>query len=142
MRKQLTDGSTSTPREIALLVCVSVRALGDCSIAWGSNLAALANPSVAAKVLRALDAPGLTTREAALRRWIDQVVAGPNGTGAAQVDALRAAGFSEREVFEATVYVAFRVAFATVNDAFGARPDAQLLAAAPPEVRAAVTYGR
>lgn len=100
-----------------------------CSIAWGSKLAALANPSVAAKVLRALDAPGLTTREAALRRWIDQVVAGPNGTGAAQVDALRAAGFSEREVFEATVYVAFRVAFATVNDAFGARPDAQLLAA-------------
>ena len=66
----------------------------------------------------------------------------PNGTSANQLDALRVAGLSEREIFEATVYVAFRVAFSTVNDALGARPDAQLVAAAPPEVRAAVTYGR
>jgi alkylhydroperoxidase family enzyme len=144
LRKQLTDGSTLAPREIALLVCASARALGDscCSIAWGSKLAALADPSLAAEVLRGVDAPGLTTREAALRRWVDQVVAKPNGASAAQVDALRAAGFCEREIFEATVYVAFRLAFATVNDALGARPDVQLFAAAPPEVRAAVTYGR
>jgi hypothetical protein len=34
------------------------------------------------------------------------------------------------------------VAFALVNDALGARPDAQLRTAAPPEVLAAVTFGR
>ena len=144
LRKQLTDGSSLTPREIALLVCASVRALGDsyCSIAWGSRLAKLADPSVAAEVLRGVDAPALTGREIALRRWADQVVRNPNGTSAAQVDALRTAGLSEREIFEATVYVAFRLAFSTVNDALGAPPDAELVAAAPPEVLATVTYGR
>jgi hypothetical protein len=55
---------------------------------------------------------------------------------------LRAAGLSDREIFEATVYVAFRLAFSTVNDALGARPDQRLVASAPPEVRAAVAYGR
>ena len=67
MRKQLTDGSTLTPREIALLVCASVRALGDsyCALAWGSRLAELADPSVAAEVLRGVDAPALTARNSA-----------------------------------------------------------------------------
>ncbi len=144
LRKQLTDGSTLTPREIALLVCASAHALGDsyCSLAWGSRLAALAGPSMAAEILRGRDTPALTPREAALRRWADQVVRDPNGSTAAQVEALRTAGLAEREILEATVFVAFRLAFATVNDALGARPDAQLGAAAPPEVQAAVTYGR
>lgn len=144
LRKQLMDGSTLTPREIALLVCTSVRAVGDsyCSIAWGSRLAELADSSTAAEVLRGVDAPALTAREIALRRWADQLVRDPNGTSTKEVDALRAAGLSEREIFEATAYVAFRLAFSTVNDALGAEPDVQLVAAAPPEVRAAVTYGR
>ena len=34
------------------------------------------------------------------------------------------------------------LAFSTVNDALAAQPDAELLRAAPPEVRSAVTYGR
>ena len=69
-----------------------------------------------------MDAPALTTREAPLRRWADKVVEDPNGTSPAQVDALRAEGLSEREIFEATVCVAFRLAFATVNDALGGAP--------------------
>ena len=52
------------------------------------------------------------------------------------------AGLADREIFEATAYVAFRLAFSTVNDALGAQPDEELVAEAPPEVRAAVTYGR
>ena len=48
----------------------------------------------------------------------------------------------DREIFEATVFIAFRLAFSTVNDALGAAPDAQLAAAVPEIVRAAVTYGR
>ncbi|HSV50668.1 MAG TPA: hypothetical protein VLJ57_01025, partial [Burkholderiaceae bacterium] len=58
------------------------------------------------------------------------------------VDTLRAAGLSDQEIFEATVFVAFRMAFSTVNDALGVEPDAQVAEAAPPEVREAVTYGR
>lgn len=70
-----------------------------------------------------MDAPALTTREAPLRRWADKVVEDPNGTSPAQVDALRAKGLSEREIFEATVCVAFRLAFChRVNDALGGAP--------------------
>ena len=40
------------------------------------------------------------------------------------------------------MFVAFRLAFSTVNDALGAVPDKQLADAAPEPVRAAVSYGR
>jgi hypothetical protein len=46
------------------------------------------------------------------------------------------------QIFAITAFVALRLAFATVNDALGARPDAQLVAAVPAEVAVAVTYGR
>jgi uncharacterized peroxidase-related enzyme len=144
LRKQLIDRSRLTPREVALLVCATERALGDsyCSLAWGSRLAKLGEPALAADVLRGVDAPALDARERALRRWAEQVTRAPNDARAEQVDALRAAGLSDQEVFEATLLVALRLAFSTVNDALGARPDAELVERAPPEVRAAVDYGR
>jgi alkylhydroperoxidase family enzyme len=77
-----------------------------------------------------------------LAGWARKVVADPNGTSAKDLEALRAAGLTEREVFEATVFVAFRLAFSTVNDALGVRPDSELAEAVPKEVSAAVTFGR
>ena len=74
--------------------------------------------------------------------WARKVVRSPNATGAADVQRLRAVGLGDREIFEATAFVAFRAAFCTVNDALGARPDLPLAEAAPPAVRAAVSYGR
>jgi uncharacterized peroxidase-related enzyme len=144
LRKQLTDASTLTPREIALLVCVTARTRGDscCALAWGARLAKLSSAALAADVVAGNDVPALSPRERALCRWAEQVTRDPNATGASDVDALRAAGLSEREILEATVYIGLRLAFATVNDALGARPDPQLVAQAPGEVRAAVTYGR
>jgi hypothetical protein len=56
--------------------------------------------------------------------------------------ALREVGPGEREIFEATLFIAFRLAFSTVNDALGARPDRQLAEQAPAELRAAVDCGR
>jgi uncharacterized peroxidase-related enzyme len=144
LRKQLMDGTSLTRREIALLVCATARTLGDsyCSIAWGNRLAGLADASFAADVLRGVEASGLSPRERALRRWVEQVVCDPNGTERADVDALREAGLSDREIFEATVFIGMRAAFAMVNDALGACPDAELVAEAPQAVRDAVSYGR
>ncbi len=144
LRKQLTDQSSLTPREIALLVCTTARVLGDsyCSLAWGSKLAELAGPALAAEILRGADADALSLREQALKLWAEQVVRNPNGATPQQIDKLRMGGLNDREIFEATVHVALRLAFSTVNDALGARPDHELVAAAPPEIRAAVTYGR
>jgi alkylhydroperoxidase family enzyme len=126
------------------MVCSAAGTLGDsyCSLAWGKTLAAAAGPATAASVLRSKQAPDLSEREQALGRWAQQVVQDPNATALQDVDALRAAGLSDQEIFEATVFVAFRMAFSTVNDALGVEPDAQVAQAAPQEVRDAVTFGR
>jgi alkylhydroperoxidase family enzyme len=81
-------------------------------------------------------------RDRALADWARKVVKSPTATTAADIDRLRQAGFSDREIFEATVLMAFRVAFSMVNNALGVNPDPQLADEAPPEVREVVTYGR
>ena len=144
LRGLLTSNSKLSQRELAVLVCTMASTLGDsyCSLAWGKILAAATDPSTAADVLQARDGAALNPREKALAKWARQVADDPNGTTAQDVDALRAAGVSEQEIFEATAFVAFRLAFSTVNDALGVRPDSQIAEAAPPEVRKAVTFGR
>lgn len=144
LRKQLMESSSLTAREFAVLVCATAHTLSDsyCALAWGPRLAAQSDAATAAAVLSGTDANTMSARERALRRWAEQIVRAPSSTRAEQVEALRAAGLTDREIFDASAFVAFRLAFATVNDALGARPDAALVAAAPAEVRAAVTYGR
>lgn len=143
LRSQLTAASALSKRDQAVLVCATASQLRDsyCSLAWGKTLAAEAGGDVAAAVL-AGDAAALSARDRALAAWARKVVADPNGTTAADVQALRDAGLDERAIFEATAFVAFRLAFSTVNDSLGARPDWQLAEAAPPAVREAVAYGR
>ena len=67
---------------------------------------------------------------------------GPKTVGRLVADALRTAGLDDQTIFDATVFVAFRLAFATVNDALGAQPDRQVAEEAPPPLRAVVTFGR
>jgi len=132
------------PRERAVMVCAVTRAIGDsyCALAFGQQLADASDPATAAALLRDGDAPALTAREKALAAWAERVARAPNGIRSGDVAALRAAGLSDQAIFDVTVFVAFRLAFSTVNDALGARPDWQLADAVPREVRAAVTYGR
>lgn len=144
LRAQLTDHSSLTKRELAVLVCATAAGLGDsyCALAWGKTLASATDPESAAAVLRGAAAPALNPRERALSDWARKVATQPNETTAEDVTRLRAAGLSDREIAEATLFVAFRLAFSTVNDALGAEPDWQLVAAAPEAVTAAVTFGR
>ena len=143
LRDDLLAASGLSPREVAVLVVATAAARGDayCSLAWGRKLADLSDDATAADVLhgRAAD---LSDREAALAGWARQVIDDPNATTRADVDGLRRAGFSDREIFEATAWIAFRLAFSTINDALGAQPDLQLVESAPPLVREAVTFGR
>ncbi|HVN99248.1 MAG TPA: hypothetical protein VMT49_04340 [Steroidobacteraceae bacterium] len=144
LRKQLTDHSALQPREVALLVCTTARARGDsyCALAWGTRLAGIASDALAAAVLRGEAHAQLTQRERALQHWATLVVRDPNAASARDVGGLRAAGLSDREILEATVFIGLRLAFSTINDALGAPPDAELVAAAPQAVRQAVAYGR
>jgi alkylhydroperoxidase family enzyme len=144
LRRQLLAETSLTPREVALLVCATARALGDpyCSLAWGTRLAGLRGAAAVAEILRGMDPPASTAREVALRQWVGRIVSDPNSASAMDIQLMRIAGLSDREIFEATVHVAFRLAFSIVNGSLGAIPDHQLVAAAPPQVRAEITYGR
>lgn len=130
-------------RQRGILVAACASTLGDayCSLAWGSKLAAMADPDTAASVLRG-DDDGLSTSDKALAVWARKVARDPNGTSAADVRELRDAGFNDTQIFGITLFVALRIAFSTVNDALGARPDAAYRSTAPAAVLGAVTYGR
>src|SRR5512142_399987 len=117
-RTLLNTQTSLSPRERAVLVCATARSLGDsyCSLAWGSRLAKLSDPALAAELLKTGSADALSPREQALAAWAARIVQDPNATGAGDVAALRQAGLSEQEVFDATLFIAFRLAFSTVND--------------------------
>jgi uncharacterized peroxidase-related enzyme len=144
LRSKLTDNSSLSKREVALIVCAAASGLGDsyCALAWGKKLAEVASPAIAAEVLQGSATAELTSRERALSTWVRKVVTIPNATTAQDVAKLRDAGFTDQEIAEATIFAAFRVAFSTVNDALGASPDWQLVDEVPQEVVAAVAFGR
>lgn len=130
-------------RERGVLVAAAAAGRNDayCALAWGNRLAERAGAEVAAAVLRGDDS-GLAPREQALAGWARRVVADPNGVAAEDVAELREVGYDDAQVFAVTAFVAFRLAFSTVNDALGARPDHQMAATVAPPVQAAVTFGR
>ena len=144
LRGQLTSSASLSKRDQAVLVCAMASQLRDsyCSLAWGKTLAAEAGAEPAAAILTDGEHAALTARDRALAAWARKVVNDPNGTTADDVAALHEVGLDDRGIFEVTAFIAFRQAFSTVNDALGANPDWQLVSAAPPEVGAAVTYGR
>jgi uncharacterized peroxidase-related enzyme len=144
LRNQLTAAAALTQRDKAVIVCATAAQLGDsyCALAWGRSLSSEAGASAAAAVIGDKSNEALTARDRALAAWARKVVANPNGTTAADVQALRDAGFGDREIFEITAFVAFRIAFSTVNDALGLNPDWQLAQALPQTVRSAVHFGR
>lgn len=144
LRDDLTDASALSDRDLALLVTAAVSEHGDsyCSFPWGTRLAEASDAETAGRVLANVPAPALSEREVALAEWARKVVRDPNATTSQDVERLREVGLGDREIFEATAWVAFRLAVATVNDALGAAPDRQLADAAPEPVRDAVTYGR
>lgn len=132
-----------TFRQKGIVVTALAAAMGDayCSLAWGTRLARASDAPTARAVLDGAD-EGLDDDERTIAAWARQLVRDPNGTTAADVDALRRAGFDDRAILGLTAYIAARIAFSTVNDVLGAISDAELRAAAPPAVLDAVTYGR
>lgn len=131
-------------RDKGILVTATARALGDsyCALAWGNRLSSAADVTTAVALARGDVPSGLDHRERELAAWAGKVASDPNATTQADIDRVRAAGFSDREIVGMTAYIALRLAFSTVNDALGAAPDGELVAAVSPELAAAVDFGR
>lgn len=144
LRDSLMGSSSLTDRDWAVLVTATASQLGDsyCSLAWGAKLARLTDAETAAQLIANEPAPALSEREQMLAAWTRRLVEDPNSTTSDDVMRLRAVGLGDKEIFEATTFVAFRLALSTVNDALGAEPDRQLVDAAPDSIREAVRYGR
>lgn len=126
-------------RDRAVLVAATASTCGDqcCSLAWGSRLASLVGVDEAAAVISC--EPTLRdSRDGALATWARSVTSAATRTTREQVTVLRAAGIDEDQVFAATVFIALRLAFATVNNALGATPDMELRATVPDVLRRAV----
>lgn len=134
-------GLSFSQRQLLITSCAS--AMGDsyCSLASGGKFAATTTPEAAAAVI-AGDTPALPAIDAALVTWARRMARDPNSTSQADVDELRALGLEDTQIFAITVYVALRIAFATVNDTLGAAPDRELADVVPPTVLAAVSFGR
>ena len=100
-------------RDWAVLVTATAAERNDsyCSLAWGTRLAKLSDDATAAQAIAGTPAPALTEREAALADWARQVVRDPNATTEVDVARLRELGLGDREIFEATAFIAFRLAF-------------------------------
>lgn len=143
LMSRATGASGLTFRQCAILVTAAASTLGDsaCSLAWGGKLANASDPALAAAVLTGADTR-LTEQDKALAGWARKVVRDPNATTAADVQVLRDCGLDEGQIFAVTTYIALRLAFATVNDALGVRPDAELAQSLPSAILDAVIYGR
>jgi alkylhydroperoxidase family enzyme len=142
-RKLVAGTTTLSPGEIAVVNAAVAGARRDsaCSLAWGTKLARQTDAAAAAAVLESRP-EGLSEREAALARWSAQIARDPNATSAADIAELRSLGLTDREIAEATMLAVFRLGFSAYNAALGVDTDAELVADAPPEVRAVVGYGR
>lgn len=132
-----------TPRDRGVLVLAMTSTMGDayCSLMWGRRMSEWASEDVVTALLTGRDEL-LEPRERALAAWAREVVSDPNGVEVADVDALRIVGFDDAQILAITTFVALRLAFSTVNDALGARPDAALRTMTPAAVVDAVTFGR
>lgn len=130
-------------RTRGILVAATASTLGDsyCSLAWGGKLTKVADAELAAGVLVGDDS-ALAPPEQVLAAWARAIARDPNSTTAADVQALRDAGFDEAQIMAVTVFIAMRIAFSTVNDALGAIPDPELVAGLPAAITHAVTWGR
>lgn len=144
VRRQLMLRSRLDRRDWVIAACACASTAGDsyCSLSFGNVLAALIDAPTAAALLRGEAPATLTPRELAIVTWARKVARDPNATTAEDAGALRAVGLRDKEIFELTAFVAFRLAFAAVNDALGVPPDAELARAASPDVLAAVNFGR
>ncbi len=137
----VSDGFSMRQRALLVAACASTFGDSYCSLAWGGKLAKESDTETAVGVLTGSD-NGLTPSELVMTRWVRAVAGDPNATTQADVDELRSVGYSDADIFAMTVFVGLRIAFSTVNDALGAQPDAELRGFSPPEVIAAVDFGR
>lgn len=131
-------------RRYELVTLAAARALRSsyCMLAHGTVL--LQN-GLAPDALRAIAEgsadTGLTEAERAIMAYAEKVVRDATAVTPGDIDALRAHGLSDAEIFDIAAAAAVRCFFSKTLDALGAQPDRSYAALAP-DLRAVLTVGR
>lgn len=131
-------------RRYELVTLAAARALSSsyCSLAHGKVLRdRFYDPGQVTAIAHDYHAANLSPAEVAMMAFAEQVVRDATAITQADVDALRAHGFSDAEVFDITTAAAARCFFSKTLDALGIAPDASY-GALEPDLRDALTVGR
>jgi uncharacterized peroxidase-related enzyme len=128
--------------ELVTMAAAQARASSYCSLAHGKFLADLFHtPDEVAVLAGPEPSPVADDVDCALIDFARQVATDPAQIDQGDVDRLRGLGLDDREIFLVVAAVGARCFFATVLDALGAQPDAQLGSLAEP-MRRELTVGR
>lgn len=129
-------------RRYELVTLAAARALrsSSCSLAYARKLGDYFSEDELVAIVRDEAGP-LTAAEQAMMRFAGQVARDASATTQQDVDALKAHGFSDAEVFDIAVSAAARAFFTKVIDGLGALPDAAYRDT-PAALQALLTVGR
>jgi len=128
--------------ELATLAAARALRSSYCSLAHGSVLADKVFDA-ATVVAIATDRPEtpLEPQERAMMAFVEKVVRSADQITAADVDALKAHGYRDEEIFDLAAAAAARCFFSKLLDALGVEPDSSFHDLEPP-LRQALTVGR
>lgn len=130
-------------RRFGLVTLAAARALRSsyCSLAHGRALTEYFSADEVRAIANDESSAPLSEAEAAMMDFAARVARDAAGVTAADVDALKAHGFSDAEVFDIAVTAAARAFFSKVVEGLGAQPDAEFHALDEP-LKTALTVGR
>jgi AhpD family alkylhydroperoxidase len=128
------------PRRYELVSVAVARVLGSsyCALAHASR--ALAGELASAAELA--DVAALPEADRAVVAFAERIARDATSVTAEHVDALRAHGLGDQEIFDVVAAATARCFFAKTLDAVGAQADASFAALEPASLRVALTVGR
>jgi uncharacterized peroxidase-related enzyme len=113
-----------------------------CSHVYSRRLTALlGSKDEVLAIQRDYRSAGLPERDVAMLAYAEKVAAGAHRIGQADIDRLRAAGFSDRQISDIALCASFRCFISKFVDATGAAPEPAFVAA-DEAFRKAMTVGR
>lgn len=128
--------------ELATLAAARALRSSYCSLAHGKVLAdKVFDPSTVTLIATDRDAAPLEPGERALMTYAEKVALGADAITRQDVDAVRAFGYSDQQIFDVAAAAAARCFFAKLLDALGVQADARFRDL-DPALRDALTVGR
>ncbi|MFN3400897.1 MAG: carboxymuconolactone decarboxylase family protein [Ferrovibrio sp.] len=140
----MRGGFTLSPRDWRIITLIAAREVRStyCSMVYGKQLIAdLGSKEMVLAVQRDFRTAGLSDRDVAMLVYAEKVARDATRVTQADIDALRAAGFTDANISDIALCAAFRCFIGRFFDAVGAGPEAAFIDD-DPAWRDTLTVGR